>query len=98
MDNVKRNLFLLSMAQFVLLASVVTVITYSSLVAKMMTGDNALATIPAATAFLATAAFAFPASMFMKRFGRKAGFYTGATFGGIGGLLRRNAGVGICRR
>jgi MFS family permease len=87
MYNVKRNLFLLSMAQFVLLASVVTVITYSSLVAKMMTGDNALATIPSASAFLATAAFAFPASMFMKRFGRKVGFYTGAAFGGFGGLL-----------
>ena len=87
MDNVKRNLFLLSMAQFVLLASVVTIITYSSLVAKMMTGDTALATIPSATAFLATAAFAFPASMFMKRFGRKAGFYTGTFIGGISGLL-----------
>lgn len=87
MDNVKRNLFLLSMAQFLLLASVVTVITYSSLVAKMMTGDTALATIPSATAFLATAAFAFPASMFMKRFGRKAGFYTGAVFGAFSGLL-----------
>ncbi|MDG1438080.1 MAG: MFS transporter, partial [Emcibacteraceae bacterium] len=87
MDNVKRNLFLLSMSQFLLLSSVVTLITYSSLVAKMMTGDTALATIPSATAFLATAAFAFPASMFMKRFGRKAGFYSGAFIGGISGLL-----------
>jgi len=70
MENVRRNLFLLSMAQFILLSSVITVITYSSLLGKMMTGDTALATIPSATAFLATASFAFPASLFMKRFGR----------------------------
>lgn len=87
MDNVKRNIFLLSMSQFVLLASVVTVITYSSLVGKMLTGDTALATIPSATAFLATAAFAFPASMFMKKFGRKMGFFFGALCGGTAGAL-----------
>lgn len=87
MDNVKRNIFLLSMSQFVLLASVVTVITYSSLVGKMLTGDTALATIPSATAFLATAAFAFPASMFMKKFGRKMGFAFGALCGGAAGAL-----------
>ena len=87
MDNVKRNIFLLSMAQFITLASVVTVITYSSLVAKMMTGNTALATIPSATAFIATAAFAFPASLFMRKFGRKSGFYLGALCGGLGGLI-----------
>lgn len=86
MENVKRNIFLLSMAQFILLASVVTVITYSSLVAKMMTGSTAMATIPSATAFIATAAFAFPASIFMKKFGRKKGFYTGAFFAFCAGL------------
>ncbi len=87
MDNVKRNIFLLSMAQFITLASVVTVITYSSLVAKMMTGDTGLATIPSATAFIATAAFAFPASLFMKKFGRKRGFYFGALCAGLAGIL-----------
>ena len=87
MENTNRNIFLLSMAQFILLASVITVITYSSLVAKIMTGSTSLATVPAATAFLATAAFAFPASMFMKRFGRKKGFYFGALLGGISGVL-----------
>lgn len=86
MENVKRNIFLLSMAQFILLASVVTVVTYSSLVAKMMTGSTSLATIPAATAFIATAAFAFPASLFMKKFGRKKGFFAGTFFGFLGGL------------
>lgn len=87
MENVKRNIFLLSMAQFITLASVVTVITYSSLVAKMMTGNTALATIPSATAFIATAAFAFPASIFMKKFGRKKGFYFGALCAGLAGVL-----------
>ncbi|MBT6037126.1 MAG: MFS transporter, partial [Kordiimonadaceae bacterium] len=87
MENVKRNIFLLSMAQFITLASVVTVVTYSSLVAKMMTGSTSLATIPSATAFIATAAFAFPASIFMRKFGRKAGFYTGALFAGFSGLI-----------
>ena len=86
MENVKRNIFLLSMAQFILLASVVTVITYSSLVAKIMTGSTALATIPSATAFIATAMFAFPASIFMKKFGRKKGFFTGAFFACIAGF------------
>ncbi|MBL4602956.1 MAG: MFS transporter [Emcibacteraceae bacterium] len=87
MENVKRNIFLLSMTQFITLASVVTLITYSSLVAKMMTGSTTLATIPSATAFIATAAFAFPASIFMKKFGRKRGFYFGAFCGGLAGLL-----------
>lgn len=87
MENVKRNIFLLSMAQFITLASVVTVITYSSLVAKMMTGSTSLATIPSATAFIATAAFAFPASILMKKFGRKKIFYCGALFAGLAGFL-----------
>ena len=87
MENVKRNIFLLSMTQFITLASVVTLITYSSLVAKMMTGSTTLATIPSATAFIATAAFAFPASIFMKKFGRKKGFFFGAFCGGLAGLL-----------
>ncbi len=87
MDNVKRNIFLLSMAQFITLASVITVITYSSLVAKMMTGNTALATIPSATAFIATAAFAFPASILMKKFGRKRVFYFGALCAGLAGIL-----------
>ena len=86
MENFKRNIFLLSMAQFILLASVVTVITYSSLVAKIMTGSTALATIPSATAFIATAMFAFPASIFMKKFGRKKGFFTGDFFACIAGF------------
>lgn len=87
MDHVKRNVFLLSMAQFITLTSVVTLITYSSLVGKIMTGNTALATIPAATAFIATAAFAFPASIFMRKFGRKIGFYFGAFCGGLGGII-----------
>ncbi len=87
MENVRRNIFLLSMAQFITLASVVTVITYSSLVAKMMTGSTSLATIPSATAFIATAAFAFPASLLMKKFGRKKVFYFGALCAGLAGLL-----------
>lgn len=87
MENVKRNIFLLSMSQFITLASVVTVITYSSLVAKMMTGSTAMATIPSAAAFTATAIFAFPASIFMKKFGRKSGFYLGALFGGLAGVF-----------
>ena len=87
MENVNRNIFLLSMAQFITLASVVTVITYSSLVAKMMTGNTALATIPSATAFIATAAFAFPASILMKKFGRKNIFFLGALCGGLAGAL-----------
>lgn len=54
--------------------------------------DPRLATAPIAAIFLGTAVATVPASAFMARFGRRAGFVTGSVLGGIGGLL---AALGI---
>ncbi|NOZ41645.1 MAG: MFS transporter [Alphaproteobacteria bacterium] len=87
MDYSRRNIILLFSSQAVALTSTITILTYSALVGEMLTGSTGLATIPAATGLVAAALTAYPASMFMKRFGRRRGFQLGAIFALIAGLL-----------
>ena len=53
----------------------------------MLAADKSLATLPIAMMMVAVAVTMIPASLFMQRFGRKAGFILGATLGVAAGLL-----------
>jgi len=87
MDYSRRNILLLFSSQAVALTSTITMLTYSALVGKMLGGSTSLATIPAATGLIAAALTAFPASMFMKKYGRRRGFQLGAIFALCAGIL-----------
>lgn len=87
MKNSNRNVALLFFSQAIALTSTITMVTYSALVGKMLTDSTTLATIPAATGLIAAALTAYPASMFMKKFGRKKGFQVGAFFALLSGIL-----------
>jgi MFS family permease len=86
MDD-RRNVFLLACCQALLLTNAVTLIAVSSLVAYAIADNKSLATLPATLYTVGVAITAFPASMWMKRVGRRNGFITGAAFGAIGAAV-----------
>lgn len=87
MKNSSRNITLLIISQAIALTSTITMVTYSALVGKMLTDSTSMATIPAAMGLVAAALTAYPASMFMKTYGRKKGFQVGALFALLSGML-----------
>lgn len=62
-------------------------ITITALVGKGLAPTPALATLPLAMQFIATAAVTIPASLLMGRFGRRAGFTLGGLLGITGGVI-----------
>ena len=86
-DIEKRNVLILAGTQALFQTVSVMVITLSGVVGWMLAVDKSLATLPIAMMMVATAATMIPASLFMQRFGRKAGFLLGASLGTIAGLL-----------
>jgi predicted MFS family arabinose efflux permease len=87
METARRNVFLLACCQALLLTNAVTLIAVSSLVGYAIASNKALATMPATLYTIGVAITAFPASMWMKRVGRRKGFMTGAAFGALGAAL-----------
>jgi MFS family permease len=85
--KMKRNVALLSLCQAVFNTSTGVVLSVSALVGLALASNKSLATLPQALQWEATAAFAIPVAMIMRRFGRKAGFIFGALMGSVGGLL-----------
>lgn len=82
-----RQVFLLAIAQALFQTVSVLVMTVGALAGSLITPRPELATMPIAAMFLGTAAVTFPASMWMTRVGRRAGFATGAMLGIAGGLV-----------
>ena len=60
------------------------VATVAALVGFMLAEDKSLATLPVACQFLATMFSTIPASLLMRRIGRRAGFTTGQCIGFFG--------------
>ena len=87
METARRNVFLLACCQALLLTNAVTLIAVSSLVGYAIASNKALATMPATLYTIGVAITAFPASMWMKRVGRRNGFMTGTAFGAAGAAL-----------
>jgi MFS family permease len=87
MDSARRNVLLLACCQALLLTNAVTLVAISALAGYALAEHKALATLPATTYVIGGALGAFPASMWMKRVGRRAGFLTGGAFGLAGSAV-----------
>jgi predicted MFS family arabinose efflux permease len=87
MDIARRNVILLACCQALLLTNAVTLITIGALAGFSLVENKAFATLPAATYVIGGFMGAFPASMWMKRVGRRNGFLTGGCFGLAGSAL-----------
>ena len=82
-----RNVFLLACCQALLLVNAVTLISISALAGYALAENKAFATLPSMTYVVGAAIATFPASMWMKRVGRRGGFLTGTAFGLAGAVL-----------
>lgn len=89
-----RQVFLLASAQALFQTASVMVMTVGGLAGGHIASRPELATMPIAAMFLGTAVATFPASMWMTRVGRRAGFVLGALIGVAGGLAAA-AGIWI---
>jgi len=87
MNNVKQNITVLVIGQTLLLTISSTVVSVSSLAGQAMAGNKLLASLPVTTWMLGAALMTYPASLYMKRAGRRAGFYLGTGCGLVGAAL-----------
>lgn len=91
-NSMHRQVLILAISQALFQTVSVMVMTIGGLAGGQIASSPQWATLPIATMFLGTAAMTFPASMWMARVGRRAGFMAGAALGVGGGLV---AAVGI---
>ncbi|MGW3108177.1 MFS transporter [Streptomyces sp. NPDC001100] len=86
-----RNLSLLTTAQTLYQCGISVDLTLTGLAGYRLAPVPALATVPFALISVGSWAVTFPASRFMRRFGRRAGFRTGSGAAVVGGLLSATA-------
>ena len=82
-----RNVAVLAACMALTMSCLSLLMTVSAVVGDMLAADPNLATFPLALQFLAVLCSTIPASFFMQRFGRRAGFTLGACFGVLGSLI-----------
>ncbi len=87
MSAERRNVLLLAGCQALLLTSTITLLPIGALAGQQLAANKALATLPTTTAVIGAALAAFPASLLMRRAGRRRGFLTGVAFGLVGALV-----------
>ena len=88
MTKEKRIVALLAASQAMLLINNIILVSLNSLVGYALLGeDKSLATLPVTCFILGTALVMTPASFWMQRHGRRAGFMTGAASAMIGTLV-----------
>ena len=83
----RRNVLVLAVCQTLFGAGRTLLVATAALVALSFAEQKGLATLPAALVVVGTAAASYPASMLMRRVGRRAGFVIGALIGGAGGVV-----------
>lgn len=83
----RRTVLLLAVAQALAMTSVSIMILTSALVGEILATNKHLATLPLALQFTMTMLATLPASLIMKRIGRRYGFMIGACIGVIGGTI-----------
>ena len=87
MDRSRKNVLVLAVCQGLLLTNNSILITVNALVGYALAADKALATLPVTSYFVGSALATLPLSLFMKRYGRRAGFTVGASFAIAGSLV-----------
>jgi len=83
----RRNVALLACCQALLLTNNVTLISVGALAGYALAHDKVFATAPQAAYVIGALLGTFPASMWMRRVGRRNGFLTGGVFGLAGSAL-----------
>lgn len=91
MNQAKRNVALLVLCQALAMTTITVLITVAALAGSNLVSNPALATLPLAILQMAVMLATIPASMLMRRFGRRLGFTVGATLGMLGGGLGATA-------
>jgi MFS family permease len=86
-SRAKRNVFILVLAQAVLGAQMPLIFTIGGLAGQSLASNLCFATLPISLIVLGSMMFANPISVFMQRYGRKAGFFLGSAGGAIGGAV-----------
>lgn len=86
-DPTAKNVVLLAFCQALGMSCAALALSVTALIGDSLAPDKYLITLPLALQFLAMMASAAPASLFMRRFGRRAGFSLGAGLGCLAGLL-----------
>jgi predicted MFS family arabinose efflux permease len=81
----RANVAILAGNQALFLIAAITVMTLSGLVGRRLAPTPALATLPIAMMMIGVVLAALPASLLMKRIGRRGGFIVGAVAGGAAG-------------
>ena len=87
LDRPARNVLLLALCQALAVTGNAVVLTVAALAGYMLAEDKSLATLPLALQFTATMAATIPASLLMKRIGRRAGFSLGVLVAAAGGAV-----------
>jgi MFS family permease len=87
MEHARRNVFLLACCQALLFTNNVTLISLNGLAGFALASNKALATLPVTGYVVGAALSTFAASLWMKRVGRRSGFFTGTLFGLAGGAI-----------
>lgn len=87
MDKAQKNVALLSACQGLLLTNNSILIAANGLAGYALATDKALATVPITTYIVGAALTTLPASLLMRRLGRRTGFTLGAVFGIVGALI-----------
>lgn len=87
MDKAQKNVALLSACQGLLLTNNSILIAANGLAGYALATDKALATLPITTYIVGAALTTLPASLLMRRLGRRTGFTLGAVFGIVGALI-----------
>ncbi|MGC8118912.1 MFS transporter [Marinobacter sp. VGCF2001] len=91
----KRNVAILVVSQVMFMVAAITVMTLSGVVGQELAPNPDLATVPIAIMMLGTVFSTLPASLFMKKVGRRQGFIVGAAIGGAGGGVLSFAGIAL---
>lgn len=81
----KRNIAILVISQTIFMVVSITVMTLSGVVGYRLSPDPGLATLPVALMMVGAVVSTLPASLFMRRVGRRVGFLLGTSVGGVGG-------------
>ncbi len=82
-----RNVTVLALCQALFITGQSMMFILAGLVGASLAEEKALATLPISVIIIATALTTIPASLLMKRIGRKPGFMLGASCGIIGALI-----------
>ncbi len=87
----RRNVLVLALCQSMAMTGMTIMATVSALAGEQLADDKALATLPLGLQQIGVMMATFPASLLMRRIGRRAGFSIGALIGISGALIQCSA-------